>query len=202
MDKMREIGCRLKAEQNLAADDIAWLVVIAKAVLRAFVWDEGQPMRTLAEALGVSPTTFYTTLRLAVQALMLVRRGKQSVETLAGRVRQLRDRLVQVEQAYATAQAEVWRLTEALAEAQAIVATLQVQVDQLHAQWTVTQKRLIVVLKMSGRCTVRSIVVVLGSFAVTLGLYQVFIRRINAVRGLFGMKQEKRGAGVQTQARE
>ena len=161
MDKMREIGRRLKAEQNLTADDIAWLVVIAKAILRAFVWDEGQPMRTLANALGVSPTTFYTTLRLAVQALMLVRRGKQSVEILAGRVRQLRDRLVQVEQAYATAQAEVRRLTKALAEAQTIVATLQAQMDQLQAQWTVTQDRLIVVLKMSGRCTVRSIVEVL-----------------------------------------
>lgn len=161
MDEMREIGRRLKAEQNLTADDIAWLVVMAKAVLRAFVWGEGQPMRTLADALGVSPTTFYTTLRLAVQASMLVRRGKQSVETLAGRVRQLRDRLVQVERAYATARAEVRRLTKALAETQTIVTTLQAQMDQLQAQWTVTQDRLIVVSKMSGRCTVRSIVEVL-----------------------------------------
>jgi len=45
----------------------------------------------LADALGISPTTLYTTLRLAVQALMLVRRGKQSVEELVGRVRELQD---------------------------------------------------------------------------------------------------------------
>ena len=161
MDKMREIGRRLEAEQNLTFDDIAWLVVIAKAVLRAFVWAEGQPMRTLANALGASPTTLYTTLRLAVQALMLVRRGKQSVETLAGCVRELQDRLVQVEQAYASAQAEVQRLTKALAEAQAQVVTLQAEVTRLQEQWTVTLDRLIVVLKMSGRCTVRSIIEVL-----------------------------------------
>ena len=158
---MREIGRRLKAEQNLTSDDIAWLVAIAKAILRAFVWDEGQPMRTLADALGISPTTLYTTLRLAVQALMLIRRGKQSVEELVGRTRELQDRLAQVGQAYATAQAEVQRLTKALAEAQAQVTTLQGEVKQLQAQWAMTLERLIVVLKMSGRCTVRSIVEVL-----------------------------------------
>jgi transposase len=161
MNQMREIGGRLKAEQNLTSDDIAWLVAIARAILRAFVWDEGQPMRTLAATLGISPQTLYRTLRLAVQALMLVRRCKQSVETLAGRVRELEDRLVQVEQAYATAQAEVQRLTKALAEAQAQVVTLQAEVTRLQEQWTVTLDRLIVVLKMSGRCTVRSIVEVL-----------------------------------------
>ncbi len=52
-------------------------------------------MRTLADALGISPTTLYTALRLAVQALMLVRRGKQPLETLADRVRELQNRLAQ-----------------------------------------------------------------------------------------------------------
>jgi len=49
---------------------------------------------------------------------------------------------------------------------------------------------------------VKLLTVVLGSFAVTLGLYELFIRRISAVRGLFGMKEETRGAGAQTQASE
>jgi len=48
-----------------------------------------------------------TTLRLAVQALMLVRRGKKSVETLVSQVREMQDRLAQMERAYSTAQAEV-----------------------------------------------------------------------------------------------
>jgi hypothetical protein len=151
----------LQAEQNLTAGDIAWLIVIAKANLRAFAWDEGAPMRTLADDVGVSPTTRYAKLRLAVQALVLVGRGKQSAETLADGGRELQGRLAHMEQAYATAQAEVQRLTKALAGVQAQVITLQAEVTRLQEQWAVMQERLIVVLKMSGRCTVRSIVEVL-----------------------------------------
>ncbi len=161
MSQMREIGRRLKAEQNLTSDDIAWLVAIAQAILRAFVWDEGQPMRTLAATLGISPQTLYTTLRLAVQALMLVRRGKKSVETLVSQVRELQDRLAQMERAYSIDRAEVQRLTKALVGVQIQVVSLQAKVTRLQAQWTLTQDRSIVVLKMSGRCTVRSIVEVL-----------------------------------------
>ena len=161
MKEMREIGHILKAEQNLTSADIGWLVKIARAILRAFSWDEGQPMRILADVLEVSPTTLYTTLRLAVQALMLVRRGKQSVEALVDCVPELQNRLARVEQAYATTQAEVQRLMKVLGEAQAQVVALQAEVTRLQAQWTLTKDRLIVVLKMSGRCTVRSIVEVL-----------------------------------------
>ncbi len=158
---MREIGRRLKAEQNLTDDDIAWLVVIAKAVLRAFVWGEGQPMRILADDLGISPTTLYTMLRLAVQALMLVHRGKKSVEVLTDRIQELQKRLAQVEQACDAAQAEVQRLTKALSKVQTQAVKLQAEVTRLQAQWTVSQRRLITVLKLSGRCTVRSIIEVL-----------------------------------------
>lgn len=161
MKEMREIGHILKAEQNLTSTDIAWLVRIAQAILRAFVWDGGQPMRTLADELEISPQTLYTKVRQAAHALMLVRRGQQSVETLVDRVRALQNRLAQVEQAYATAQAKVQRLTRALAEVQAQVVTLQDEVRQLQEQWTVSLDRLITVLKLSGRCTVRSIVEVL-----------------------------------------
>jgi hypothetical protein len=183
MSQMREIGRHVKAEQNLTSDDIAWLVVIAQAILRAFVWDEGQPMRTLAATLGISPQTLYTTLRLAVQALMLVRRGKRSLEALTAQVRELRDRLAQAEQAYATAQAEVQRLTKALAKAQAQVVTLQVEVLRLQEQWTASLERLVVVLKLSGRCTVRSIVEVLEyglGMHVSVGYVQGVIAKAGA----------------------
>lgn len=53
------------------------------------------------------------------------------------------------------------RLTRVLADAQGQVSTWQVEVARLQAQWGVMQDRLIVVLKMSGRGTVRSIVEVL-----------------------------------------
>jgi len=159
--EMREIGRRIKAEQGLTSEDIAWLVRMVKAILRAFVWDEGQPMRSTADELEISPQTLYTKLRQAIQALMLVRQGKQSVEALTDRVQELQDRLAQVEQAYTSAQAEVQRLTKALVGVQMQVVSLQAKVTRLRAQWTLAQDRLIVVLKMSGRCTVRSIVEVL-----------------------------------------
>ena len=175
---MREIGQRVKAEQGLTSKDIAWLVGIARAILRVFVWDEGQPMRTTADDLEMSPTTLYRKVRQAVKVLMQVRRGKQSVETLVDRVRELQERLVQVKQAYAKAQAEVERLMKALAKAQAQVLALQAKVKQLQEQWTVAKDRLIVVLKMEGRCTVRSIVAVLEhglGISVSVGYVQGII---------------------------
>jgi hypothetical protein len=161
MDPMREIGRTLTAEQNLTGEDITWLIALAQAVLRAFAWTEGQPMRSLAATLNISPQTLYTTLRLVVQAMLWVRRGQVSVATLASRLQEVQARWASAEQAWAGAQAEVQRLTGVLAEAQAQVSALQAQVARLQAQWGVMQDRLIVVLKMSGRCTVRSIVEVL-----------------------------------------
>ncbi len=162
MDNMREIGHHLQAEQNLTAEDITWLTMMAQAILRAFVWDEGQPMQSLATGLGISRQTLYTTLRWVVQALVWVHRNKAALETLTERVQHLQDRLTQVEQAYGTAQAEVRRLTQAWAAAQAQVTALQAEVTRLREQWQVNQDRLIVALKLSGRCTVRGIVEVLA----------------------------------------
>lgn len=161
MDPMRAIGRTLTTEQNLTGEDITWLIALAHAVLRAFAWTEGQPMRTLSATLGLSPQTLYTTLRLVVRAMLWVRRGHASVESLANRVQELHDHWSQVEPAYVSAQAEGQRLTVALAEAQVQVSALQAELAHLQAQWTAMQDRLIVVLKLSGRCTVRSIVEVL-----------------------------------------
>jgi transposase len=161
MDRMREIGHRLKAERNLTDEDITWLVAIARAILRAFVWDEGQPMRSLADDVDHSPTTFYALLRVAIRALLWVRRRKESVEALADRLQAVQDRLTRLEQAYAIAQERIQNLTQTLAEAQSQVVSWEARAASLQAQWTLMQERLIVVLKLSGRCTVRSIVEVL-----------------------------------------
>ncbi len=183
MNQMREIGCRMQAEQDLTSADIAWLVAIAQALLRAFVWDAGPPMRTVADSLGVSPTTLYTTLRLAVEALMLVRRGKEALGSLITQVRELQARLVQVTVASTAAQAEVHRLTLGLAAAQAQVSALQAAMKQLQEQGVVARERLIVVLKLSGRCTVRSIVEVLEyglGISVSVGYVQAVIAQAGA----------------------
>ena len=161
MSQMREIGECLKNEQNLSSDEIIWLVAVAHALLRAFVWEDGQPMRSLAVTLGVSPTTFYKLLRLVVQALMWVYRRKQSVAGLVTQFEELEVRLMEMEAVAQQAQAKVQELIQALAAVQKKVDELQAEVSRLKAQWAMTVDRMILVLKMSGRCTVRSIVEVL-----------------------------------------
>jgi hypothetical protein len=138
---MREIGRTLTAEQNLTGEDITGLMAMAQAVLRAFAGTEGQPMRTLAATLGISPRTLYTTLRRVVQAMLWVRRGQASVGTLASRLQERPARLASVEPAVAVAQAEVHRLTRVWAEAQARASAWQVEIARLQAQWTVRQDR-------------------------------------------------------------
>lgn len=154
---MREIGYHIKAEQGMSDEDITWMIAMAQAILRAFCWNEGQPMRHLAESLRISPQTLYTTLRLVVAAMMWVRRKKEAIGVLAERI----DCLAHIEQAYTTAQAEVQRLTQALTDTQEEKDALQAEVSRLGEQWSANLKRLIVVLKMEGRCTVRGIVGVL-----------------------------------------
>jgi hypothetical protein len=161
MNKMAPIGQQLQVEQNLTAEDIVWLVAMAQAILRAFTWTEGQPIRVLAETLKISPTTFYTKLRLVVQAMMWVRRGKETFDGLVEQLQSRQKRVIELKQAYATAQAKVESLSQALTEAQVSLANLQAEAVRLKEQGAVNVERLIVVLKLSGHCTVRDIVEVL-----------------------------------------
>ncbi len=161
MERMRKIGEKIKEEQQITAEEITWLVVMAQAILRAFVWEEGRPMRELAGKLKMSPTTLYALLRLAIEALLWVRRFKASVRALASHVAELEVRLTQLTEACSAAQVQVFALSQSLNNARETIRVLQGQIARLEAQWTVLRDRLIVVLKMSGRCTVRSIVEVL-----------------------------------------
>jgi hypothetical protein len=162
VDHRREIGRTIKTEQDLSEGDIVWLVAIAQAILRAFVWDEGEPMQVLADELGVSRTTLYAKLRLVIKALMWVRHGNRFGRASGEQVQELSRQWVGGEQADTTVRAEVESLKKALAETRSRVSALTVQVEVLRGQWVVAQERLIVVLKMSGRCTVRSIVEVMA----------------------------------------
>jgi hypothetical protein len=175
---MRDIGQRLQTEQNLSSDEINFLIGMAQAILRAFTWTEGQPMRCLAQRLELSPTTCYAKLRLVVQLIIWVQRGKQSFETLMAQLQPRPELADPLGPAYAAAQAEGQRLKQALSEAQAQVVSLQAKVAQLHHQWALSIERLIVVLKLSGRCTVRSIVEVLADglgVSVSVGYVQGII---------------------------
>ncbi len=163
MNDLRQIGRHIQTELNLTPADIAWLIGIAQAILRAFTRTEGQPINGLAQSLDISRQTLYTTLRWVVKALVWVRHNKGQLDSLIEQVSNLSSRLAQVEQAYITAQGEIERLRQALVKAQALVSSLQAEIVQLKEQRQVEIKRLIVVLKLIGHCTVREIVAVLDA---------------------------------------
>ncbi len=180
MPNMAEIGWQMQIEQNLTDADIIWLAAMAQAVLRAFTWTQGRPIRGLSVTLGISPTTFYTTLRLVVAAMMCVRRGKKNLDSL---VEQLQKRRAELEQALAMAQTKIESLSQALAQSQAMVSHLQAAVVGLKEQWQVNVDRLIVVLKLSGHCTVRDIVEVL-SFGLGIERSVGYVQNVIAQAGL------------------
>lgn len=161
MDKIAPIGQQIQQEQALSGEDIIWLVTMVQAVLRAFTWTEGQPIRTLSATLGISPTTFYATLRQVVAAMMWVRRGQKNLTELIESLRRLQKRGAELEQGLTKTQAKIESLSLTLAEAQAQVSQLQTKVADLKEQGQVNVERLILVLKLSGHCTVRDIVEVL-----------------------------------------
>lgn len=183
MPNIAEIGRQMQIEQNLTDADIIWLVAIAQAIVRAFTWTEGQPIRTLTAILDISPTTFYARLRQAVAALMCVRRGKKKLDSLVEPLQMVQQRLAELEQALAVAHSKAESLTQSLAEAWAMVSNLQAEIAVLKEQWQVTVDRLIVVLKLSGHCTVGDIVEVL-SFGLAVKRSRGYVQNVIAQAGL------------------
>jgi uncharacterized coiled-coil protein SlyX len=159
MPTRAKIGRRMQTEQNLTEADIIWLVVMSEAILRAFTWTQGKPIRELAGSLSISPTTFYATMRLVVAAMISIHRGKKKLDSL---VEQLQKQIAELKQTVAMKQSKIESLGQALAKNQAKVSNLQAEVVGLKEQWKANADRLIVVLKLSGHCTVRDIVEVLS----------------------------------------
>jgi peptidoglycan/LPS O-acetylase OafA/YrhL len=58
------------------------------------------------------------------------------------------------------------------------------------------------VVQWDAELTRKILVVVLGSFLVTLGLVELIVKRINVLRGLFGMKTRRRAMSQQKRDRD
>ena len=161
MCQMRQIGKRIKREQNLSDHIIKFLVVMAYAILYAFSKAEVPSMKDLADELDVSRTTLYKYLRLSVKVLVWLYDHKKSPEVLTKNIALLKEELANCQKALLQARKKIDHLTAKLFEMEGQIGSLQAEVEGLKEQWALTIDRLIVVLKMSGRCTVRSIVEVL-----------------------------------------
>lgn len=111
--------------------------------------------------MGVSRPTLYHHLRLAVEALNWVYQSKQQLNHLHSQVQRYQHQCWEVQhqakQARQTIQ-EYWLLLNNLKEQ---VQRLEALLEQQQGQKQAELERLIVVLRLSGRCTIRSIMEVL-----------------------------------------
>ena len=88
MKLRHRIGERIQQEQQLSTGAIQWIVCIAAAILRAFEMEPSQSMSRIAQTMGVSRTTLYHHLRLAVEALNWVYQSKQQLNHLHSQLHQ------------------------------------------------------------------------------------------------------------------
>ena len=161
LQQMSEIGRRITREQEITASEINWLISICQAILRAFDRQQGQPMRHVATQMAISPTTLYKHLRWATEALLWVVRTKTSLQNLIKQVDSLKQEVSRLSNDQLANKRQVDSLTEKLFVLNGRVSAQEAEIKSLRSQWQLNQDRLIVVLKMSGRCTIRSIVEVL-----------------------------------------
>ena len=118
-------------------------------------------MSGIAQTMEVSRTTLSYHLRLAVEALNWVYQSKQQLNHLHSQLHWYQHQYLSVQhqakQARQTIQ-EYWLL---LSNSQEQVQRLEAEIGQQQGQKQVELERLIVVLRLSGRCTIRSIMEVL-----------------------------------------
>ncbi len=93
----RRIGERIQQEQQLSTGAIQWIVCIAAAILRAFEVEPSQSMSGIAETMGVSRTTLYHHLRLAVEALNWVYQSKQQLSHLHSQLHRYQHQYLEVQ---------------------------------------------------------------------------------------------------------
>lgn len=156
-----QIGIRIQQEQELSSEAIEWIVCIARAIIRAF--DEGyeQNMTKIAKRAGLSRQTLYSHLRMAIESLHWLYLNKQGWSSLLRQIEQYQHQWLTAKKKAEDAQQTIrnyWlRLGEQSKQIKNLEAELAAQKE--HNQCFV--ERMVVVLNLSGRCTMGSIVEVM-----------------------------------------
>ncbi|MEB3188766.1 MAG: transposase [Snowella sp.] len=155
------IGTRIQQEQELTSEAMEWIVCIARAIIRAF--DEGyeKNMTEIAKRAGLSRQTLYAHLRMAIESLHWVYRNKQGWGRVLKQIEHYQHQWWsakrKVEEAEQTIRKHWLRLGEQSKQIKSLEAQLSAQKE--HNQCFL--ERMVVVLNLSGRCTMGSIVEVM-----------------------------------------
>ena len=155
------IGERIQQEQQLSAESIQWIVCIAQAILRAFAAQPSPTMTEIAKTAGVSRQTLYQHLRLAIEALYWVYQSKQRLSGLLSQLHQHRRQCLAAQDEAKQDQQTIQEYWRRLSQQQQQVQGLKSQIVTMQRQQQGNLERMILVLRLSGRCPIGSIMEVL-----------------------------------------
>ena len=137
------------------------MVCIAQAILRTFAAQSSPTMTEIAKTTGVSRQTLYQHLRLAIEALQWVYQSKQRLSRLLNQLHRYRRQHLAVQHQAKQAQQTIQAYWRRLSQQQQQLQSLESQLAALEHQQQVSLERMILVLRLSGRCPIGSIVEVL-----------------------------------------
>ena len=138
-----------------------WIVCIAAAIIRAFCEESDQNMTEIAQTAGLSRQTLYHHLRLAIESLYWVYLNKQGLSRLLRQIEEYRHQWLTAKRKAEEAQQTIRDYWLRLGERGKQIKTLEAQLAALKEQNQCFLERMIVVLSLSGRCTIGSIVEVM-----------------------------------------
>jgi hypothetical protein len=138
-----------------------WIVFIAAAIIRAFGEGSDQNMTEIAQRAGLSRQTLYHHLRMAIESLHWVYLNKRGMSRLLSQIEQYRHQWMTAKGKAEEAQQTIQEYWLRLGECGKQLKTLQAQLAALKEQNQYFLERLVVVLSLSGRCTIGSIVEVM-----------------------------------------
>ena len=138
-----------------------WIVCIAAAIIRAFGEGTTQNMTEIAQTAGLSRQTLYHHLRMAIESLHWVYLNKQGLSRLLRQIEQYRHQWLMAKGKAEEAQQTIRDYWLRLGDCGKQIKTLEAQLAALKEQNQCFLERLVVVLSLSGRCTIGSIVEVM-----------------------------------------
>jgi hypothetical protein len=138
-----------------------WIVCIAAAIIRAFGAGSTKNMTEIAQTAGLSRQTLYHHLRMAIESLHWVYLNKQGLSRLLRQIEQYRHQWMTAKGKAEEAQQTIRDYWLRLGDRGKQIKTLEGQLAALKEQNQCFLERMIVVLSLSGRCTIGSIVEVM-----------------------------------------
>lgn len=155
------IGVKIQQEQELTSEAMEWIVCIAGAIIRAF--DEGyeQNMTEIAQRAGLSRQTLYCHLRMAIESLHWVYLNKQGWGRLLRQIEHYQHQWLTTKRKAEEAEQTIRNHWLRLAEQSKQRKSLEAELSALKEHNQCFLERMVVVLNLSGRCTMGSIVEVM-----------------------------------------